>query len=125
MDTAIARLVAAGIPAKMKRDVKAWAKLPSWWTIPTDNELQPLALVHLMFIFILCLGGLSLSLIVFVLEYVLHKSILKKSGTLSSKTESKLDNRANNDMKDVILPTDKKTSTVNRNKKPTLSTVAT
>ena len=125
MDTAIARLVAAGIPAKMKKDVKAWAKLPSWWTIPTDNELQPLSLLHLMFIYILCLGGLSLSLIVFVLEYVLHKSILKKSGTLSLKTESKLNNRANDDMKDNILPIEKKTATDNRNKKPTLSTVAT
>ena len=72
----IAWLVATGIEGKMKRELQKI--LPSYWTMPTDYELVPLSLVHLMLSFLICLGGLGIASIVFVTETVHDKFQIRK-----------------------------------------------
>lgn len=73
-NTAIARLVAGGIHTKMINNAQAVIKLPSYWTVPIKHDIEPLTPVHVMLQFILCLGGLSLAMIVFVIEIIRHKA---------------------------------------------------
>ena len=54
-------------------NAQATNKLPSFWTIPTDIEIEPLALVHVMLQFILCISGLGISMIVLGIEIFHHK----------------------------------------------------
>ena len=75
---AIAWLVAGGVHENMMK-IAARARKFSFWTSPTDREIEPLALVHVMLSFIICVSGLSLALMVFVMERVLPKSDDTKS----------------------------------------------
>ena len=76
---AFARLVAGGIHEKMMKSATETLKLPSYWTIPTGYEIEPLMLTHVMLAFILCLCGLSVSIVAFIFEIVPCNSENKQS----------------------------------------------
>ena len=79
---AISQLVAAGINIKVIEDVSRdadYKELTSdFWTKPQSYDVEPLMPKHLMLSFILCIIGLSVALIVFVIENLCFKVRNKK-----------------------------------------------
>ena len=65
---AISQLVEGGIHIKMIRNAQAEIQLPSYWSMPTDNELEPLFLEHIMLSFLVCSAGLGLGVAAFGVE---------------------------------------------------------
>ena len=65
---AISRLVATGIHIKMISDAQAELKMTSFWNKPSNYEIEPLLLSHIMLPFLLFLDGLSLATVMFVIE---------------------------------------------------------
>ena len=64
-------------------------RLPSYWSMPADHEIEPLSLEHVMLSFILCLVGLGLATVAFVLENVHFKFKTQKTESVKSKVRSK------------------------------------
>ena len=65
---AISQLVEGGIHIKMIRNAQAEIQLPSYWSMPTDNEMEPLFLEHVMLSFLVCCAGLGLGVAAFGFE---------------------------------------------------------
>ena len=52
----------------MIRNAQAEIQLPSYWSMPTEKDLEPLFLEHVMLSFLVCCSGLGLGLVAFVFE---------------------------------------------------------
>ena len=52
----------------MIRNAKAEIQLPSYWSMPTEKELEPLFLEHVILSFLVCCAGLGLGVAAFVFE---------------------------------------------------------
>ena len=83
----IAQLVATGINIKVIEDIRRDANYKKltydFWTMPTSYDIEPLMPEHLMLSFILCMIGLSIALIVFVIESLCFKNTDKELFLLS------------------------------------------
>ena len=62
----------------MIRNAEAEIQLPTYWSMPTDNEMEPLFLEHVMLSFLVCCAGLVLGVTVFVFE-IGHFKLLKSA----------------------------------------------
>ena len=94
---AIAQLVATGINIKVIEDIRRDANYKKltydFWTMPTSYDIEPLMPEHLMLSFILCMTGLSIALIVFVIVNLCFKntdSLLSEQQIEMSLTRKKL-----------------------------------
>ena len=93
----------------MIRNAQAEIQLPSYWSMSTDTEMEPLFLKHVMLSFILCLVGLGLGLVVFGYEMGHNRfksSVSKKSlpaeralasASIHAKGEAEADAKRNTD----------------------------
>ena len=59
----------------MIRNAQAEIKLPSFWSMPVDNEINPLFLKHVMLSFLLGCFGIVVGLVAFGLEMLFFQSI--------------------------------------------------
>ena len=75
------RSVEAGLDKKILRDVLSTIKedgfLYAYWTLPSNLGIEPLFLTHVLPSMLICIVGLALSTIVFVLEILFHKLNLR------------------------------------------------
>ena len=97
--TAISWLVATGIHTKMINDAQAELRLASYWTMPSNYEIEPLLLSHIMLSFLLFFGGLSLATIMFVIEMAPCKIKMQMSDSVGR--EGRGD--SNRKIEDVII----------------------
>ena len=61
----------------MTRDAHAEIKLPSYWSVPTDSEMEPLFLKHVMLSFLLFSSGIVLGVVAFGFEMGFFKFKVK------------------------------------------------
>ena len=70
--TAVSRWIESGIMLKMEQDVKD-ATGYQYWTKPKTLETEVLLLEHTLPSFIICMSGLSISIMIFVMELFICK----------------------------------------------------
>ena len=69
---AVSRWIESGIMLKMEQDVKDATGL-KFWDKPKTLENEVLLLEHTLASFIICMSGLSLSILIFVMELIICK----------------------------------------------------
>ena len=70
--TAVSRWIESGIMLKMEQDAKDATGL-KFWEMPKTLENEVLLLEHTLPSFIICISGLSMSLLIFVMELIVCK----------------------------------------------------
>ena len=68
------QLVETGFDSKLIRNAAAEIQFPSYWSMPTTNEMEPLILKHVMLSFLIFSAGLGLGLVAFISELGHYKS---------------------------------------------------
>ena len=71
--TAVSRWIESGIMLKMEQDVKD-ASGYKYWAKPKTLETEVLLLEHTLPSFIICVSGLIMSNLIFVMELIISKS---------------------------------------------------
>ena len=70
--TAVSHWIESGIMLKMEQDVKD-ATGYKFWAKPKTLETEVLFLEHTLPSFIICMSGLSISILIFVMELIICK----------------------------------------------------
>ena len=70
--TAVSRWIESGIMLKMEQDVKDATGF-GFWVKPKTHENEVLLIEHILPSFIICMSGLSLSILIFVMELIICK----------------------------------------------------